>query len=130
LPGTLAEVEEVVLAVERASSQEKAAESLRIEISLPGVLRWLRRRLLGVRAVLVTLSGLFPDLFAGCRPTLSDFRLALGVCPVLPELRGIAEPYLGFLPPPLGFGPRSRRGPPFGRGSQQSAGTAHSATVT
>ena len=44
LSGTLTEVEAVVRLVEQASSREAAAEGLRLDIELPGVLRWLRRR--------------------------------------------------------------------------------------
>ena len=38
LPGTLAEVEAVVIAVEQARSLEAACEELRIDIDLPGAL--------------------------------------------------------------------------------------------
>jgi hypothetical protein len=112
LPGTLAEIEEVVLGVEQAPSQEKAVESMRTEIELAGALRWMRRRLSLVRAALITLVGLLPALFLGVQPTITDFRRALGMEPVLPELREIGALYLGSLPPPLGFGPRPKRGPP------------------
>jgi hypothetical protein len=123
LPGTLVEIEGVLLGVERAASQEKAVESMRTEIELAGALRWMRRRLSLVRAALLTLVGLLPALFLGVRPTITDFRRALALEPVLPELREIAAPYLGSLPPPLGFGPRLKRGPPPGGALQQSMGT-------
>jgi hypothetical protein len=123
LPGTLAEIEEVVLDVERAPSQEKAAESIRTEIELAGALRWIRRRLSLVRAALITLVGLIPALFQGTAPTIGGFRRRLGVEPVLPELREIAACSLGSLPPPLGFGPRPKRAPPSCRPRQQSMGT-------
>jgi hypothetical protein len=112
LPGTLVEIEEGLVGVERASSQEQAAESLRTDIELPGALRWMRRRLRGVRAALIALVGLLPTMLAGAEPSVGGFRRALGVEPVLPELRRIAAPYLGSLPPPLGFGPRPMRAPP------------------
>jgi hypothetical protein len=123
LPGTLAEIEQVLLGVEQAPSQEKAAESIRTEIELGGALRWMRRRLSLVRAALITLAGLLPALLVGAAPTIAGFRRALGVEPVLPELREIAASYLGSLPPPVGFGPRPTRGPPPGHALQQSMGT-------
>lgn len=123
LPGTLAEIEEVVLGVERAPSQEKAAQSMRTEIELAGALRWMRRRLVSVRAALITLVGLIPALLVGVVPTITGFRRALGVEPVLPALREIAASSLGSLPPPLGFGPRPKRGPPPRLALQQSMGT-------
>jgi hypothetical protein len=123
LPGTLVEIEEVVLGVEQAPSQEKAADSIRTEIELAGALRWMRRRLCLIRAALITLVGLMPELLVGARPTIMHFRRALGVEPVLPELREIAASYLASLPPPLGFGPRPQRAPPPRHALQQSMGT-------
>jgi hypothetical protein len=123
LPGTLAEIEEVLLRVEQAPSQEQWAGSFRTEILLPGALRWMRRRLSLVRAALITLVGLIPALLIGVAPTIGGFRRALRVEPVLPELREIAAPYLPSLPPPLGFGARPTRAPPKQRGCQQSTGT-------
>lgn len=123
LPGTLVEVEEAVLRLEQAPSQEEATVSFRPEVQLPGVLRWMRRRYFLVRAALITVVGLMPALLLGAVPTITGFRRALRVEPVLPELRGIAAPYLGSLPPPLGFGPRPKRGPPPRLGPQQSMGT-------
>ena len=79
LTGSLQEVEAVVVGVEQARSQEAAADDLRTDIELPGALRWLRRRLKPVHAALTLLLGLFPDLFAGCPPTVSAFRQRLGV---------------------------------------------------
>jgi hypothetical protein len=112
LPGTLAECEEVLVAIEQAPSQETAVQSLRTEIELAGVLRWVRRRLWLVRAALISLLGLFPARFGTATPTLSDFRRVLGIHPALPELREIADAHLASLPPPLGFGPRPMRAPP------------------
>jgi hypothetical protein len=123
MAGTLAEIEEVLLGVERAPSQEKAAESIRTEIELAGALRWMRRRLLSVRAALIALVGLMPALLLGAVPTITGFRRALRVEPVLPELREIAASYLRSLPPPLGFGTRPKRGPPRRLALQQSMGT-------
>ena len=66
LPGTLAEVEAVVRAVEQAPSLEAACRNLRPDIELPGVLRWARRRVQAVHAALQALKGLLPDRFP-CR---------------------------------------------------------------
>lgn len=113
LPGTLAEVEEAVLAAEQAPSQERAADLLRTEIYLPGALRWMRRRLKAVRAALVALVGLLPQAMGKrCAPTITEFRAVLNVAPVLVELREVAADHLAHLPPPLGFGPRCGRPPP------------------
>ncbi len=122
LPGTLAEVEAVVAAVEQAKSLEAACANLRLAIGLPGVLRWVRRRVQAIHALLNTLKGLMPERFAGCEPRLDAFAERLGVDGVLPALRQIAAPYLAVLPPPLGFGPRRARGGEPDRADQQGAG--------
>ena len=116
LPSTLAEVEQEVALVERSAGSIAATaarqhptvgETDRVQ----GAERRLRRRSKGVRAALVTLVGLMPEVFAGHPPTLEGFRAALasglGLAPVLVALRGCAAPHLAHLPPPLGFGPRS-----------------------
>lgn len=105
LSGSLQEVEEVVVAAEQATSREAAADELRLDIELPGALRWLRRRLQAVHTALILILGLFPASFAGCHPTVSAFRQRLGSDFVLPALREIAEAQLLALPPPLGFRP-------------------------
>ena len=106
LSGSLDEVEAVILEVEESSTQEKAADNLRIDIELPGALRWIRRRVKFVQASLAMLIEVMPFFFSDCNPTISSFRSTLFVEPVLPELRGRASLYLHILPPPLGFGPR------------------------
>lgn len=105
LPGTLAEVEAVVVAVEQATSLEAACAWLRTDIELPGVLRWVRRRVRAVHDALNTLKGLLPEYFAGCEPRLDAFALRLGVEAPLPVLRQIGAPYLKWLAPPVGFRP-------------------------
>jgi len=96
LSGTLAEVEAVVRAAEQAAGLEAACQGLRLDIELPGALRWIRRRVQGVHAALHLLKGLRPDLLANCRPTLT--------------LRQIAAAFLQRLPAPLGFVPRRTPG--------------------
>lgn len=108
LPGTLVEVENIISQIEKSSSQEAAAENIRLNISLPSALRWMRRRLFLVHSVLILLIELLPSLPENCQPTLSSFRSVLGIEFVLPHLRMLASSYLDILPPPLGFGPRPK----------------------
>jgi hypothetical protein len=122
LSGTLAEVEEVVGRVERARSLESACSGLRLQIELPGVLRWVRRRVQAIHATLNTLKGLMPERFAGCEPRLDAFAERLGVDGVLPVLRQIAAPYLPSLPTPLGFSPLHRCGGEPDRSHQHPGG--------
>lgn len=110
LPGTLAELEAVVAQVEQASSLEAACSHFRLDIELPGALRWTRRRVQAVHAILITLKGLMPAYFGICEPTLASFAHHLDSEPVLPVLRSIATPWLHSLPPPLGLRPRYRHG--------------------
>lgn len=122
-PGTLHDIEYVVDEVEQATSVEVAADIVRgHDVLLPGAIRWTRRRLNAVRATLVTLIGLMPECFEGCEPTLSSFRLALGVEFVLPALRAIAADHLQVLAPPVGFSPRPRQTRHRKKPSQQSTG--------
>lgn len=120
LSGSLADVEAVVDAVEQGSSVEKTAEGLRPGIELPGAVRWTRRRVGAVRALLTMLIGLMPTLFRRCDATLASFRKTLGTPDVLVTLRPVASKHLDGLPTPVGFGfgHHARRD----RGHQQSAG--------
>jgi len=122
LTGTLAEVEAVVAAVEVAPTREQASEALRPDIELPGALRWIRRRVCLVHAGLAAAIGLLPTLLAGCKPTVTSVRSALGAEVVLVCLRGAVAPHLGALPPPLGFGPRPTRRRPSPTALQQETG--------
>ena len=122
LPGALAEIEAVVGSVEQARSLEAACADLRLEIELPGVLRWVRRRVQSVHTALHLLKGILPELFEGCEPTLGAFAERLGVEDVLVRLRQIAAPYLAFLPAPLGLRPRRPGGGEHDQGPQHPAG--------
>ena len=122
LPGTLAEVEEVVCAVEQANSLEAACAGIRLDVELPGVLRWVRRRVQAVYASLILLKGIVPELFESCEPMLGAFAQRLGLEGVLVPLRRIAAPYLVLLPAPLGFSPLRPRGGEHDRAYQHSAG--------
>ena len=122
MPGTLVELEEAVKAAEQAPSQERACDNLRLEATLPGVLRWLRRRLKAVRCCLIVLKGLLPERFSDCAPTIPALSARLGFSPVLPELREIAAPHLRCLPAPIGFAHRCSRGGGAGFENQHKRG--------
>ena len=122
LPGTLAEVEAVVAAVEQAPSLEVAADRLRPEVELPGALRWTRRRVQRVHGALAAVRGILPELFAHCPATVSGLRARLGVAPVLPAVRSLVPDYLAALPAPLGFSPHRLVGGKPPRRRQHQAG--------
>ena len=122
LPGTLAEVEQVVRAVEQAPSLESAADGLRPDIELPGAVRWTRRRVRAVHRTLSALRGLYPQTFALVPATLSAFGEALGLEAVLVTLRAMAAPYLHGLPAPLGLCPRGDADGEARSGGQHSTG--------
>jgi hypothetical protein len=104
LSGTLSEVERAVEVVEGSSSHEQAASQIRPAdeegaVTLPSALRWLRRRLVPVRAALRALVTLLPELF-GCAPTLTAVRERLGVREALAALRRLGEGVLAVLAAP------------------------------
>ena len=109
LPGTLIEVETVINQIESSPSQETAADNIRPDIGLPGILRWMRHRLFLIRASLILLIDLLPLLSNNSQVNLSSLRSVLGVEFVLPHLRELAASHLDILPPPLGFGPRPQK---------------------
>jgi hypothetical protein len=119
-PGTLHEIEAVVAAVEQASSLETVADRLRSDdVTLPSAVRWVRRRVATVRALLTTVIGLFPQLLLGCAPTLVSLRERFARDQVLVVLREVGELHLQALAPPLGFKPPSyRRAEPHRRFQQ------------
>lgn len=121
LSSTLAEIEQVVGAAEDAGV-EAAAVRMRPDIDLEGAVRWVRRRVRGVRAALVICLGLVPSLLAGIPPTLDGYRAALGVKAVLPAVRHRAADHLAVLPPPVGFGARPRPRIRRARSSQHETG--------
>lgn len=129
VPGTLAEIEEAVVVYEMMGNIYKAADAVRPidempedqdPVTLEATSQWLRRRILWVQATLITVAGLFPDLFAGCETTLTGFRASLQTDSVLMDLRGICADRLEYLPSPVGFGPRSKARKPSLGGVQQS----------
>lgn len=126
-PGTLADLEGVVLMVETAvrnSGHDEftmtAAQKVLTSPDLTTVaeesaedgrlfgadLRWLKRRIGHVIAVLSAVVDLFPEKFGNCRPTLGSFRSVLGPGPVLIRLRALAESRIHEIPSPVGLNPR------------------------
>ncbi len=107
LPGTLDDLEAVVVAAEEARSVEAAADALRTDaVELPGAVRWVRRRVRLVHDVLARIIGLIPDRLAGCAATMVAVRARLGSDRALMALRGLVARQLSALPAPLGFQPR------------------------
>lgn len=128
MPGTLDDLEQAAATAEAAPSVEQAAQHLRPAdrpdaITLGAAVAWLRRRLVLVRALLVTVMGLLPDRFAGLGLLLRAWRERLGTSRVLVALREICVRHLYALPRPLGLNPRRPVAPPRGRERQQSTGT-------
>jgi hypothetical protein len=114
-PGDLDALECVVAQVDASRSIEAAADVLRPEIVLPSAVRWVRRRLTLVRATLLAIVTLRPDLCCGTAH-LGAVRAALGTNHALVLLRARAAALLPALPRPLGFAPHPRAprapGPP------------------
>lgn len=121
LVGSLDEAEQVVLRVEASRSVEQAAVSLRPDIELPGAVRWVRRRLKGVRAALVALITLLPGEL-GTVTELHGMRELLESQRALVTLREIGGCHLGALPRPLGFHPGRPRVKEAGQGLQHETG--------
>jgi hypothetical protein len=122
LTGGLCEVEAVVRGTEQARSREAACAGLRLDIELPGALRWMGRRVESVHSALHLLRGLLPERFSGCEATLAGFGERLKVADVLVSLRRIGEDFLQMLPKPLGFRPRREPGGARHGGRQHGAG--------
>ncbi len=120
LSGSLDETEVACVLAERLGV-ERAARELRAEVELPGVLRWLRRRRVGIRAALVALLTLLPGEL-GAEASLTAVRGVLGSDRALVLLRGMAARQLHALPRPLGFGHRPRPRGASGRPTQHETG--------
>ena len=108
LTGSLDEAEQVVLRVEASRSVEAAAQKLRPDISVAGAIRWVRRRLKGVRVSLLILITLLPGRL-GTKARLVEVRRVLASERCLVALREIGESHLHVLPRPLGFLPAGIR---------------------
>jgi hypothetical protein len=122
-PGTLSEIERVVATVEQAKSVEAAADALRSDpVTLPSAVRWVRRRVGPVRALLTIVVGLLPQLLLGCSPTIAALRTRLACPQVLVTVRERANAHLQALARPLGFHHRRVAGGEPRSGSQQHMG--------
>jgi hypothetical protein len=122
-PGTLSQIEQVVVTVEQAKSVEGAADALRSDpITLTSAVRWVRRRVAPVRALLTIVVGLFPQPLLGCVPTITALRLRLACPQVLMALRECANAHLQALACPLGFRPPSYAGGEYRSRPQQRMG--------
>ena len=106
LPGTLAELEEVVAEAEQARSLMAVADQLRSDaVELAGAMRWVRRRVLLVQHVLRLVIGLLPQQLSGCRAEITACRKRPGSEAVLVSLRSLTGPWLPAVAAPLGFRP-------------------------
>ncbi len=123
-PGTLDEIEAVADAAEAASSLEACAHALRPDpIELPGAVRWVRRRLTVVRALLPTAITMLPQLLQGCTPTLQSVRERLSEpTAVLVRLRAALAAHLQALAAPLGLRHRGGGGEAARQQPQQRMG--------
>jgi hypothetical protein len=127
MPGTLDDIEQAVATVEATAGLEKAADTLRPAaerdaVTLGAAVAWLRRRVAMVRTMFGTVTGLFPDLFAGVERSVRAFRERLGSTRVLVMLRGICARHLHALPRPLGLNPRRKSARAGDDGHGQSIG--------
>lgn len=110
MPGTLPEIEEVVVRTEEAASIEIAANEIRPgdvaeAVTLPVAIRWVRRRITAAHSALITVRGLLPALSEHCEATVRSFRVELATGNVLVALRRLCEAHLHVLPAPLGLVP-------------------------
>ena len=102
LPGTLQDVEEVVMEAEKYPTLTSAAESIRPDIELQGALRWLRRRLNYVKNILKVAAGILEPIgHKDLRQLQKLFRVRF----ILPHLRSHLNDYLFRMPYILGLIP-------------------------
>ena len=81
LPGLLASIEDAVAAAFSAKSMEAAADTQRgLDVTLPSAVRWLRRRVRAVEAVLEAVSRLVPatPISASARGSMPQIDLGQG----------------------------------------------------
>ena len=108
LPGTLAEVEQVVRAAGRPGLPRGGWKRLHPSsyLGTAGRRRWVARRVERVGLCLTLLTTLLPESCGRLEPTLEAFGSALGTAAVLVRLRAVAATELAVLPAPLGFSRR------------------------
>lgn len=75
VPGTLDDIERTAAQAEVSAGLEHAAEELRPgdepgAVTLSVAVAWVRLRVAWVRALLITVAGLSPELFAGVKPSV------------------------------------------------------------
>lgn len=122
-PGTLAEIEQVVATVEAAPSLAACVDKLRPDpVTLPSALRWIRRRLTPVRALLPRVVSLLPELFTDTPALITSMRKLLGADALLVPLRCTLSPQLHALARPLGFAYRVSCPAPRPGGVQHNIG--------
>jgi hypothetical protein len=104
LPGLLASIEDSVTVASSAKSMEAAADALRgPDVTLPGAVRWLRRRIRAVRTVLAHVTA---EMATGALTRESALGINLDKGRVLLGLRRSLSPQiLNRIPAPLGFQP-------------------------
>lgn len=103
--GTLDECELIVRLVEGAPSLPAACHDLRLEVQLPGILRFVTRLVRQITSALRAIKGLMPIRFT-CQPRLCEIAALLDTSSVLMVLRDTARRFLPQLPTPLGFNPQ------------------------
>jgi hypothetical protein len=103
--GTLTELEALMLDVEQAPSLMRACDTWRLDIDLPGAMRFIQRQVDDIHQTLHLARGLLPQRFAVAR-NLTDFSCCIDVPDVLTALRQILCTYLQQLPCPVGFNPQ------------------------
>ena len=103
--GTLTELEALMLDVEQAPSLMRACDTWRLDIDLPGAMRFIQRQVDDIHQTLHLARGLLPQRFAVTR-NLTDFSCCIDVPDVLTALRQILCTYLQQLPCPVGFNPQ------------------------
>ena len=103
--GTLVDTEAHVVAVELATSLASVAMDRRLDIELPGALRYLSRVCKAVHKGLNICRGIYPELLCAAQPTITSFSLRIERSNVLMSLRQQMDRHLAQLPTPLGFNP-------------------------
>jgi len=119
--GTLSELETLVLDAEQAPNVTRACDVWRLDINLPGAIRFIQRQIDDVHQTLHLARGLLPQYFEkAC--TLGDFAQSFDAPFVLIALRHTLCRYLQQLPCPVGFNPQRRSVRPTFVSTQQRMG--------